>query len=474
MRPDEIPVVWPSSEQIARAVFVAAALEGDDPIDVLQGVAGARSRVYAFLALAFEFPTAPRATLGRKVGKAECAKGARKALVAGAWSWFDLGRLNAVRAALGLPDMTLEDAKAAPLLYCGRSWEEFADRSSEFPRIDDTENRDEPCDPALHSSIDNANFAENGSKQFPPRSGGDTGGSVPQSVAALIGEAKTTQIGKEDQSRLQKGDGGPNFATQSAKRRESLSDRPSVEEKSPEGHVKNVVPIAPTLITTIIPSRSTSDGCAKNTMTSSTEKPGPAFGLGEGNSELISDEKSIPHADRLSGLSQSDDPDRLAAVERRKAWARGDAPSADIEPENSRATLQGFEKGADCDESASGACREPAQSETHFARETGLPAHPQRVTPPAQVTSVARRALNNAPPAANKPLFAPALPDTRNEIPDPRRPRNELTNRLLSESHRGVTSFRPDPPAEKRGAVNVTGDLMGDPSPERSALGRPI
>ena len=55
----------------------------------------------------------------------------------------------------------------------------------------------------------------------------------------------------------------------------------------------------------------------------------------------------------------------------------------------------------------------------------------------------------------------------RNEIVDLRRPRNELTERLVAEAHRGTTSFRPDPPAERRGAVNVTAYFTGDPPPGR-------
>ena len=91
---------------------------------------------------------------------------------------------------------------------------------------------------------------------------------------------------------------------------------------------------------------------------------------------------------------------------------------------------------------------------------------PQRVTPPAQVTASAKRALDNAPPEKTKrPLFPPAPKDTRNEIADTRRPTNELQGRLLNESLRGVTSFRPDPPAEQRGAVVIP--LEGERPPGR-------
>ena len=359
MRPDEIPVVWPSSEQIARAVFVAAALEGDDPIDVLQGSAGAGSRAYAFLALAFEFPTAPRSALARKFGKAECANGARKALVAGAWSWFDLGRLNAVRATLGLPDMTLEDAKAAPLLYCGRAWQEFADRGAE--------QREAPTSSAVDPAAG---------------SGGD-------------------------------------------------------------------------------------------------EKPAPIV-------ESVSEPKA-------------DESERLAAVERRKAWARpepGDKPEEDFvnlsapvenpvpqpevksepvcQPETAPAPPAPLRETCTSAAALTPSSRAVSLAGAARAMQAAKP-QPQRVTPPALVTRPVEREIKGAPrPGGSNALFAPSPKEPRAEVADTRRPRDDFRARLLNESLRGVTSFRPDPPAEKRGAVNVTSDLMGDPDPSRSALGRPI
>lgn len=372
MTPADIKVVWPTPEQIARAVFAASGMEGDDPEDVLQGVSGARSRAYAFLALAWEYPTVPRATLGRKVGKSECAKGARQALIAGAWSWFDLGCLNAIRAALGWPDMTLEDAKAAPLIYCGRSWEEFVDRA-------------------------------------------------PVEEAAPLAS-------------------------------------PDVQQ--PEAGGGSDEPPAPTA----------------NAITKATNGKTQAEGRTEDGTELRVGEAGVAHplpgAGDVQSVSRADgESERLAAVERMKAWGRNEpipepvpAPVADVEtpPIVAPAPL------ASSPPSSRAAALADAARAMHAAKSKS-----QRVTPPALVKVPTRRAIDaKQTKAANAPMFAPAFKNTRNKIADTRRPQNELQGRLVAEAHRGVTSFRPDPPAEKRGAVNVTSDLMGDPKPERSALAK--
>ena len=129
MTPDDVSVVWPDAGQIGKAIFAAASLEGDDAINVIQGVGGVRSRAYAFIALAHEFPTVPRVSLGRKLGNEKVASGARAALRNGGWAWFELSRLNAVRAACGWSNMTLSEAVDAPLIYCGREWTEFLPQS---------------------------------------------------------------------------------------------------------------------------------------------------------------------------------------------------------------------------------------------------------------------------------------------------------------------------------------------------------
>ena len=131
MTPADIPVEWPTCHEIARAVFVASALEGSDPIDMIQGFGSVRARAYAFIALAHEFPTAPRIALGRKLGKEATSVGARSALVGLGWAWFDLERLNAVRAACGWSDMAMDQVRDAPLIYCGRSYTEFLPRKSD-------------------------------------------------------------------------------------------------------------------------------------------------------------------------------------------------------------------------------------------------------------------------------------------------------------------------------------------------------
>ena len=131
MSPAEIVVQWPTADEIGRAIVVAAALEGVDWNDVLTaGVGCVHARYYAALALAHEFPTAPRRKLSRKCGLETALSTARADLKRRA-PWFDLDRLNAVRAACGWSDMTTDEALAAPLLYCGRHWTEFLDRTVE-------------------------------------------------------------------------------------------------------------------------------------------------------------------------------------------------------------------------------------------------------------------------------------------------------------------------------------------------------
>lgn len=124
MSPADIEARGPAPDDIVRAAFAAARLEGDDPLDVLQGRGGVHARVYAFLALAHQYPTAPRRTLAARCGHSGAANLARHAALRGG-GWFDLGRLNAVRAALGWPPLGAAAAADAALLYCGRSWREF-------------------------------------------------------------------------------------------------------------------------------------------------------------------------------------------------------------------------------------------------------------------------------------------------------------------------------------------------------------
>lgn len=61
-------------------------------------------------------------------------------------------------------------------------------------------------------------------------------------------------------------------------------------------------------------------------------------------------------------------------------------------------------------------------------------------------------------------------PPSVNVLVDERRPRNPLAAALATERSRGVTSFRPDPPAEQRGVVNVTAAFCGDPTPGRREM----
>ena len=130
MPPADIVVRWPSAEEIARAAFAAAKAEGCDAIAMLNGAGapfdGTRvARLYAVIALAQQYPTAPRADLSRRLGCKKAAHDARAYLRQGKWRTFSLDRLNAVRAACGWAAMTGEEAFAAPMTLCGRHWTEF-------------------------------------------------------------------------------------------------------------------------------------------------------------------------------------------------------------------------------------------------------------------------------------------------------------------------------------------------------------
>jgi hypothetical protein len=131
--PADIAVVWPTADEILCAVRAAAAREGEDPIDVLQGMHGSRARLYAGLALAHEYPTAPRLTLGSRIGQAGCLASYRAGLKSGSLKWFDLGRLNDVRGACNWTAMTAAAAIDAALTYCGRDWTELLPGAAAAP-----------------------------------------------------------------------------------------------------------------------------------------------------------------------------------------------------------------------------------------------------------------------------------------------------------------------------------------------------
>ncbi len=112
-------ILWPSAEAVARAIVAAARLEDEDPILTLEGNYGMRGRVYAMLALAHAFPTAPRVRLAICVG-ARAASAYKflsnvRNIVRGRnrQKWFDAARLNAVCAELGWPKMSFTDAEKA-------------------------------------------------------------------------------------------------------------------------------------------------------------------------------------------------------------------------------------------------------------------------------------------------------------------------------------------------------------------------
>lgn len=126
--------VWPTADEIARAVWEACKVVGGDadPIEVFLGSAmpdAYYARAYAFLALAHEFPEISRRPLARKVGNAGCASATRSSLLKAHGSpWFEIASLNVVRQACGWSKMSLREATDAPLVLCGRA-SESSDRS---------------------------------------------------------------------------------------------------------------------------------------------------------------------------------------------------------------------------------------------------------------------------------------------------------------------------------------------------------
>lgn len=131
MSPADIVAEWPTSDDIVHAVFAACKREGEDPIAVLQGKPASRARLYALIALGWRFPAVNRSKLGARVGDAGAANKARNGVSRQLAGWFSLDLLNDVRAACGWGPMTMAEACAAPLLYCGRSWQDFLPRPSE-------------------------------------------------------------------------------------------------------------------------------------------------------------------------------------------------------------------------------------------------------------------------------------------------------------------------------------------------------
>jgi hypothetical protein len=120
----------PADGEILRAVFAACDEVGGSPVDLLNGVAGIHARYYAGIALAHQYPAAPRRSLARKLGVASALTTARAEMTRRQASWFDLVTLNAVRRRCGWTAMTREEAADAPLTFCGR-YEEFVAQSGD-------------------------------------------------------------------------------------------------------------------------------------------------------------------------------------------------------------------------------------------------------------------------------------------------------------------------------------------------------
>jgi hypothetical protein len=440
--PEDIVVRWPDAGEIGKAVFVAAALEGVDAIEVIQGGPALRARAYAFLALAHEFPTVPRATLGRKCGNDRTAPAVRAALTRGSWPWFDLGRLNAVRAACGWSDMTMREATDAPLLYCGRSFTEFLPDPIQSS----------VCGGDLSSLIGS-----------PAEKGALAGGCVEKAPATLHSS-----------------DGGVERHAEATSDGEQAGKPGSFGGRVRSGDLKRGD-------CKLIADRCTaSEGQAKTVLAGI--EPGP------------SDASFDPDAEAAAMLER---------VARRKAWLAGEQPDVAeveaapvvktasdsdpvaIEPVSENPPSEVVEK-QDA-EVAAPPLPEPqnsavaAQSTPDAPQSTPEPEPapaPRPLTPSpaaaalAEATRAMRASKASLRPASTGAIGAhvrrvtqdkPPAPGERkpipegNELADARRPRDEFRTFRAAELGRGVVSYRrADPPAEKRGMVNVTSDLMGD------------
>lgn len=149
--PADVKVIWPTTVEILRAMVCAAEVENCDAIELLQGEGSPMARLYAALALAQAYPTAPREPLARKLGQGKAFTLAR--LRFGNHrnrDWFSLVKLNAVRAACGWAAMTWDEAALAGLIYCGQPWEDFVDRTA----IDRVGVTDSGVDPVAGSGGD--------------------------------------------------------------------------------------------------------------------------------------------------------------------------------------------------------------------------------------------------------------------------------------------------------------------------------
>ncbi|MEJ8571255.1 hypothetical protein [Microbaculum marinum] len=98
--------MFPSAEQIGRAVVAASRLTGEDPLNIGDPAAATRTRHYAFQALKDTFPDARREVLARCLGAARSGKGYASnsnLLIRQRSKWFSEVELRQVIEAIAAP-----------------------------------------------------------------------------------------------------------------------------------------------------------------------------------------------------------------------------------------------------------------------------------------------------------------------------------------------------------------------------------
>ena len=434
MTPADIVVRWPSAEEIARAAFSAAKAEGCDAIAMLNGAGapfdGTRvARLYAVIALAQQYPTAPRADLSRKLGCKKAAHDARAYLRQGKWRTFSLDRLNAVRAACGWSAMTWEEAVAAPMTLCGRHWTEFValrcdDGMSPAAAPLGGSGAENELPPIQDSTLGGEPFPLCGSPSEKGVGAGDRAEKAPANIQSSDGRAEGGQCKSELGARLDE-------PCQPASAKDAAKGSSADPLKSSEGRVGSAPELAHLLV------HRPSEEPTIQTGRVASEVPTVS---GDISRPIPNDIGRTQFSPRQSATEQSSaDPARFAAkqgsrvittITQSPSMSDGSAKSIISKSIERKAVEPVVEPGP------SDAAR------TNGAEKAGLSGRKSGFSKETKPVTV-------APKDARRPSFGGVG--------------------CLGLTGAVDLNYRPDPPPEKRGVVLKTAELMGDPTPEQRA-----
>lgn len=399
MTPADVIVRWPSAREIWRAVEAAAELEGEDAIEVFLGTWGMRARVYAFLAVAHEYPTCPRAALGRKFGDEKLAGQVRAKLRAGRMAWFSLQRLNEVRAACRWWSMTAEQAEAATLLYCGRSFEEFLPGGSDAAPV--------------------------------------AGRSGPDEIAACGPDASPLSSWSEDgRSNSEAGSGGKEKPAQIESSKQDGEGLPPPSGKGPRAGAAGEM--APAIVQG---SDGRTDGRALKGQTGSLREDNQATGAQRSAGSVTHGLKRPSSEDVGVAISA-----QAADDANRRPRQGGCGAGVEPGPSDLRAVRATVDKTAVKVDETAASVDKSAENPVLVAPEIAQPKHAQK------------------PPSPRAAALAQA---TREMAAKPARRSSFGGLGGLGLTGAVELNYRPDAPAEQRGCVVVTAELMGDPTPEQ-------